>query len=75
MRARRSGVIINVSSVAGRVPGTLFNGFYGASKAALGNLSEALYGELGPYGIRGRADRAGILQDPDHGQRHRRDGG
>ncbi len=52
MRARRSGVIINVSSVAGRVPGTLFNGFYGASKAALGNLSEALYGELGPCGIR-----------------------
>ena len=52
MRERRSGVIINVSSVQGRVPGLGYNGFYGMSKHALGALTEALYWELAPFGIR-----------------------
>jgi len=52
MRARRSGVVVNVSSVAARVPGTAFQGFYDASKHALNTLSESLFEELEPYGIR-----------------------
>jgi NAD(P)-dependent dehydrogenase (short-subunit alcohol dehydrogenase family) len=35
-------VIINVTSVSGRVPGTGYDGWYGASKWALNTLSEAL---------------------------------
>ncbi len=42
MRARRSGNIVNVSSVQGRVPGYPFVSMYGASKHALGALSESL---------------------------------
>lgn len=52
MRARGSGVIINVTSVAGRVPGSPYGGFYSSSKHALGTLSEALAWEVAPFGIR-----------------------
>ena len=52
MRAKGSGVIINVTSVAGRVPGTPYGGFYASSKHALGTLSEALAWEVNPFGIR-----------------------
>jgi NAD(P)-dependent dehydrogenase (short-subunit alcohol dehydrogenase family) len=45
-------VIINVTSVAGRVPGTPYGGFYSSSKHALGTLSEALAWEVNPFGIR-----------------------
>ena len=52
MRARASGVIINVTSTAARVPGTAYNGWYGASKHALGALSEAMVMELDGFGVR-----------------------
>lgn len=52
MRANRSGVIINVSSIAGRIPGIPFSGMYSASKHALGTLSEALAREIEPFSIR-----------------------
>ena len=52
MRERRSGVIINVSSLASRLPATLYSGMYAASKQALNALSEALAGEVDPFGIR-----------------------
>jgi NAD(P)-dependent dehydrogenase (short-subunit alcohol dehydrogenase family) len=51
LRARQSGVIVNVSSMAGRVAAPL-TGIYAASKFALEGLSEALHFELGHFGIR-----------------------
>jgi len=52
MRQHQSGVIVNVSSISGRVPGTIYQGMYGASKHALNALSEALAGEVEPFSIR-----------------------
>lgn len=52
MRERGSGVIVNVTSVAGRVRGTPYQAFYSASKHGLGALSEGLQFEVSPFGIR-----------------------
>src|SRR5580704_17933068 len=52
MRLQGSGVIVNVSSVGGRFPGRPYTSFYGASKHALGALSESMSWEVGPFGIR-----------------------
>jgi NAD(P)-dependent dehydrogenase (short-subunit alcohol dehydrogenase family) len=51
MRAQGEGVIINVSSLAGRVAPP-FGGIYSASKWAVEALTEALHYELSPFGIR-----------------------
>jgi uncharacterized protein len=50
MIARRSGHIVNISSVAGKI-GTLNVAGYCASKFAINGLSESLYYELKPLGI------------------------
>jgi NAD(P)-dependent dehydrogenase (short-subunit alcohol dehydrogenase family) len=50
-RERGSGVIVNVSSVQGRVA-TPLEGAYSASKHALEAISETLHYELGHFGIR-----------------------
>ena len=51
MVERRTGSIVNVSSVLGRL-GTPFNGAYVASKFALEGISESLRTELSPFGVR-----------------------
>ena len=51
MRERRSGMIINISSVGGRFAPPL-QGVYAASKAALEMLSEALRFEARHFGVR-----------------------
>ncbi|HLM22487.1 MAG TPA: oxidoreductase [Propionibacteriaceae bacterium] len=50
MRARRSGAIVNISTIGVQImpPGS---GYYAASKAALEGMSGALHGELRPLGI------------------------
>lgn len=50
-RARGSGVIVNVSSIAAHI-GTPYSGLYAASKWALEALSEALHFEVSHLGIR-----------------------
>lgn len=51
LRAQGSGHIINITSIAGRAPGTGAS-VYAAAKAALEGLSAALANEVGPLGIR-----------------------
>ena len=51
MRQRRSGVIVNVSSIGGRVTAP-FMSAYCATKFALEGLSESLFYELSQFGIR-----------------------
>ncbi|WP_154794875.1 oxidoreductase [Occultella kanbiaonis] len=51
MRARRSGTIVNVSSI-GAPRSNPASGYYTATKAALEGLSDALNREVGPLGIR-----------------------
>jgi NAD(P)-dependent dehydrogenase (short-subunit alcohol dehydrogenase family) len=52
MRAQKSGVVVNVASAAGRVPGLPANWAYSASKHALCSLSDSLSGEVQSFGIR-----------------------
>ena len=51
MRARRSGAIVNVSSI-GAVRTGAASGYYAATKAALELMSEGLAAEVKPLGIR-----------------------
>jgi len=51
MRERGSGVIVNVSSIAGLVS-VPFAGLYAASKHAVEAITEALHYEVGPFGVR-----------------------
>ncbi|MGC4028991.1 MAG: oxidoreductase [Steroidobacteraceae bacterium] len=51
LRAQRAGAIINISSLGGQLS---FAGFsaYSASKFALEGMSEALAGEMAPFGVK-----------------------
>ena len=50
MRARRSGAIVNISSIGATVT-PVGSGYYAAAKAAMEGISGALRGELAPLGI------------------------
>jgi len=51
MRSQASGTVVNIGSLSGKVTVPFF-GIYGASKHAVEALSDALYYELHPFGIR-----------------------
>jgi NAD(P)-dependent dehydrogenase (short-subunit alcohol dehydrogenase family) len=63
MRERGAGVIVNVSSISGRVAPPL-SGFYAATKFALEALSEALHFEVGHFGIRVVIVEPGYIDTP-----------
>ncbi len=68
MRRRGHGVIVNVSSVAGRVAGPL-NGIYAASKFALEALTESLNLEAGHFGVRAHVIEPGGIDTAFIGNR------
>jgi NAD(P)-dependent dehydrogenase (short-subunit alcohol dehydrogenase family) len=61
MKRRRSGKIINFSSLAARVGGIEAGAHYAASKAGLIGLTRTLAKEGGPYGITANAVAPGII--------------
>ena len=61
MLHQRSGTIVNVSSILGRL-GTPYNSGYAASKFALEGLSECLRPELSPFGVRVCLVEPGLFQ-------------
>jgi NAD(P)-dependent dehydrogenase (short-subunit alcohol dehydrogenase family) len=63
MRKRRSGTIINVTSVAGKLYSN-FHAPYCASKAATEAMSEALSQELIPFNVRVALVEPGIIETP-----------
>lgn len=63
MRQRRSGCIINVSSVAGKLYSP-YHSAYCASKAAVEALSESLAGEVGTLGVRVVLVQPGVIDTP-----------
>jgi NAD(P)-dependent dehydrogenase (short-subunit alcohol dehydrogenase family) len=60
MRARRQGLIINISSIAGRMA-IFSHTAYGPSKFALEAASEILAQELAPFGVRVALIEPGII--------------
>src|SRR6201986_192161 len=50
MRSRRSGAVVNISSIGAQLT-PVGSGYYSAAKAAIEGLSGALRGELAPLGI------------------------
>ena len=60
MMARRSGTIINITSIAG-IQANSEGGAYGPSKAGLANLTTQMALELAPHGIRVNAIAPGMI--------------
>ena len=61
MIERRSGTIVNISSVLGRMD-TPFNGAYVSSKFALEGISESLKIEVQPFGVRVAMVQPGLFR-------------
>lgn len=60
MRERRSGCIVNIGSVAGRIARPL-SSIYDSTKHALEALTDGLRGELQPFGVRVTLVRPGFI--------------
>ena len=66
MAGRKSGCIINVSSIAGRNGGGLGAAAYAAAKGGLLTYTKGLAKELAPYGIRVNGIAPGVIATPYH---------
>ncbi|HZS09756.1 MAG TPA: glucose 1-dehydrogenase [Blastocatellia bacterium] len=68
MMERRSGAIINVTSIAGRNGGALGSIHYSAAKGGMITMTKGLAKELAPYGVRVNAVSPGVIDTPFHEQ-------
>lgn len=68
MRAQHSGRIVNVGSLAG-VVSSPFRGIYGATKAAVESITDALYYELRPFGVTASVVEPGFFETAIAGNR------
>lgn len=68
MIARKSGVIVNVSSIAARNGGGIGATIYAAAKAAVSTITKGLAKELAPQGIRVNAVSPGTVDNNFHSQ-------
>ncbi|HUZ46275.1 MAG TPA: SDR family NAD(P)-dependent oxidoreductase [Terriglobia bacterium] len=66
MAARKSGSIINVSSIAGRNGGGVGSGVYAAAKGGMITYTKSLAKELAPHGVRVNAIAPGVIATPYH---------
>ncbi len=66
MMERKSGAIINVSSIAGRTGGALGAIHYSAAKSGLITLTKGLAKELAPFGVRVNAVSPGVIDTRFH---------
>jgi len=66
MIERKTGAIINVSSIAGRTGGALGSIHYSAAKGGLITFTKGLAKELAPYGVRVNAVSPGVIDTPYH---------
>lgn len=63
IETRTSGAIVNISSISGQI-GSAKRSAYGASKAALDQLTRIMATELGPHGIRVNGVAPGAIDTP-----------
>lgn len=68
MMERKSGTIVNVSSIAGRTGGALGSIHYSAAKGGLITFTKGLAKELAPFGVRVNAVSPGVIDTPYHEQ-------
>ena len=68
MIERKSGVIVNVSSIAARNGGGMGATIYAAAKAAVSTITKGLAKELAPQGIRVNAVSPGTVDNNFHSQ-------
>ncbi|MDQ3649069.1 MAG: SDR family oxidoreductase [Acidobacteriota bacterium] len=66
MMERRTGAIINVSSIAGRNGGALGSIHYSTAKGGLITMTKGFAKELAPYGVRVNAVAPGVIDTPYH---------
>ena len=68
MMERKTGAIVNVSSIAGRNGGALGSIHYSTAKGGLITFTKGLAKELGPFGVRVNAVSPGVIDTPYHEQ-------
>ncbi len=68
MIERKSGTIINVTSIAGRNGGALGSIHYSTAKGGMITMTKGMAKELAPHGVRVNAVSPGVIDTPFHEQ-------